>query len=95
MPAYRVTASAVADLDETWGYLDQDSGEAIADRQLTRLYRRFQLLAEQRFLGRPRPEFAPELRSYVVPGTSYIIFYFPSRVLKKGSTARNRPNFRI
>ena len=67
----------MADLDEIWDYLDQAAGEMVADRQLDLLFQRFQLLAEQRFLGRPRPDFAIELRSFAVPRTPYIVFYFP------------------
>ena len=37
----------------------------------------FILLAERPFIGRPRPEFDPDLRSHVVVNTRYITFYYP------------------
>ncbi len=75
MSAYHVADLAEADLDEIWEHLDEEASDVVADRQLDRLYERFQLLAGQRFLGRPRPEFALALRSFVVQ--PFIIFYYP------------------
>ena len=78
MPAFQVDDVAKADLDNIWDYYDREASEAVADRQLGRLYQRFQLLAEQPFMGVARPEFnRAELRSFVVPSTPFIIFYYP------------------
>ena len=56
MSAYHVADLAEADLDVIWEHLDEEASDVVADRKLDRLYDRFQLLAGQRFLGRPRPE---------------------------------------
>jgi toxin ParE1/3/4 len=57
-------------------YVAENSGIESA-RQLSRqIYERFPLLAEQSYLGRARPELAPEVRSF--PVSSYIILYRPT-----------------
>ena len=53
------------------------ANEETADRQIARLYERFQILAEHPYVGVARDLFAEGLRSHAVPNTRYIIFYFP------------------
>ena len=77
MAHYRVAARAVEDLHQIWDYYAGEAGEGIADQQLDRLYHRFQLLAEQPYMGVARPRFDPDIRSHAVPNTRFIIFYFP------------------
>jgi toxin ParE1/3/4 len=74
MSQYRLTEEARDDLDEIWLYIAEDNPPA-ADDLLDTLYERFVLLAEQPFLGRARPELAPNLRSF--PVGNYVIFYRP------------------
>ena len=77
MPTFEVADTAEADLDDIWEYLDREASESIADRQLGRLYERFQLLAEQPYMAVARPEFDPDIRSHAVPETRYVILYYP------------------
>jgi toxin ParE1/3/4 len=74
MSEYRLTQEARQDLDEIWLYIAEDNPPA-ADDLLDALYERFVLLAQQPFLGRARPELAPNLRSF--PVGNYVIFYRP------------------
>ena len=77
MATYRVTNSAIADLDNIWDYLEGLASDNVATRQLDQLRIRFELLSDNRFLGRPRTEYNPDLRSYAVPNLPYVIFYLP------------------
>ena len=58
-------------------YYRRVSTEETADRQIARLYERFQILADHPYAGVARYLFADGLRSHAVPNTRYIIFYFP------------------
>jgi plasmid stabilization system protein ParE len=78
MPQYHVSALAEADLRDLWAYVDGRDGSGPADELIDRIFDRFSLLAEHPYLGRARPEFDPKLRSHLVPGTPFIIFYFPA-----------------
>ena len=77
MASYRIATLAVSDLDRIWDYYDRVANEDVADRQLARLYERFQMLGEQPYMGVARPEFDQAMRSHTVPDARYIIFYFP------------------
>ena len=77
MAIYRVTNSAIADLDNIWDYLEGLASENVANRQLDQIRIRFELLSDNKYLGRPRTKYDPDLRSYVVPNLPYVIFYFP------------------
>jgi toxin ParE1/3/4 len=77
MNPYRISASAQRDLAQIWNYYCRAANEETADRQIARLYERFQFLAEYPYAGVVRDLFAEELRSHAVPNTRYIIFYFP------------------
>ena len=70
------TDQAISDLAEIEDYISQDNPQA-ARRFLQRLRQACFTLADQPHLGRSRPEFGPAHRSFVVPGTRYIIIYRP------------------
>jgi toxin ParE1/3/4 len=63
---------AEADLLEIWLYVAQGSLRA-ADRLLDRIEAQCQLLAANPRLGRARPEFAPDARTWVVG--RYLVLY--------------------
>lgn len=65
------------DLAQIWDYYRRIASEETADRQIARLYERFQILADHPYAGVSRDLFAEGLRSHAVPNTRYIIFYFP------------------
>ena len=78
MPRYHLTALAEADLRDLWAYIDGRNGPQRADDLIDRIVDRFPMLAEQPYLGPVRPEFNADLRSHVVSGTPFVIFYFPA-----------------
>ncbi|MCH8310628.1 MAG: type II toxin-antitoxin system RelE/ParE family toxin [Chloroflexi bacterium] len=71
------TTQAESDLDDIEDYISQDNPQA-SRRLLQRLREVCFTLAEQPYMGYARPEFGPFHRSFVVPGTQYIIFYRPT-----------------
>ena len=74
MPHISKTVRAESDLDEHWFYIAQDNISA-ADALLDGIEQRLRLLANQPGMGRPRPELAPELRSFSIE--RYVIYYYP------------------
>lgn len=62
------------DLIEIWTYIAADN-EAAADGVLDRIDEVLAMLADNPRAGRPRPELAPDLRSF--PAGSYVLFYLP------------------
>lgn len=68
----RHTQQARRDLREIWHYIDQNDTDA-ADRQLRRIAEKIAQLSEVPKIGRPRPELAANMRSFVVG--RYLIFY--------------------
>jgi toxin ParE1/3/4 len=70
---YRLSPLAEQDLDEIWSYVAEDSSPATADRLVDALIYRFELLAEQPRMGRPRPEFGAGVRSFAVE--NQVIYY--------------------
>ena len=70
-----ITELAESDISKIWRYIARDSPEA-ADRFIDKLRVQCNRLASRPSLGRSRPDFARELRSYRVG--NYFIFYFPS-----------------
>ena len=77
MPAYQVDESALEDMREIWDYYDDVANHRVADRRISRLYESFRLLSENPYMGVARRKFRPDARSNVVPGTPYIILYYP------------------
>ena len=75
---FNVSVTAQKDLDDLWDYYAEAESEAVADRIVDRLYRNFQLLAEYPYMARQRPEYSPDMRGYNVPGTPYVVFYYPA-----------------
>ena len=76
MKPFRLTPSALADLEAIWAYSLSEWGEARAVTYLRRLENAFGLLAERSLMGAARPEIAPELRSH--PVGSHVIYYLNS-----------------
>lgn len=66
---------ARADLADAWSHIAGESGPHRADDYLDRIAQRLQRLAEQPYMGRARPELAPDLRSF--PAASHVVFYRP------------------
>ena len=60
--SYRLSSLAERDLDEIWSYVAEDASPNTADRLIDTIIGRFELLAEQPRLGRPRPEFGKGVR---------------------------------
>lgn len=71
----RITELAESDLTKIWLYIARDNEEA-ADHFVDNLRAQCRRLAAAPQRGRPRPEFAVDLRSYQVG--NYFIFYFPT-----------------
>ena len=72
MPRIIVGRGAEGDALEIWDYIAQDNPSA-ADRIIDRFGELFRILAEQPFMGRSVPEFAPNLRVATVG--NYLVFY--------------------
>ena len=70
------TSQAHADLLDIHDYIARDSF-VTALQFVERLEQHCYLLADSPLIGRLRPELGRNLRSYVVPRTSYIVFYRP------------------
>jgi toxin ParE1/3/4 len=70
---YRLSALAEQDLDEIWSYVAEDASLTTADRLIDDIVHRFELLAEQPEMGRARPEFGRDVRSFAVE--NYVIYY--------------------
>lgn len=70
---YRLSTLAEQDLDEIWSYVADDASPKTADRLIDEIVDRFDLLAEQRGMGRARPEFGIGVRSFAVE--NYVIYY--------------------
>jgi len=62
MKPYRLTPEAARDLDEITDFIAADDPPA-ADRLIDTIQEKCQALAEMPGMGRPREEFAPNLRS--------------------------------
>lgn len=74
--AVRFTRDAVRDLHEVWEFVARE--DTAAARRLTDgIEQRCAELAEMPLMGRPRPEFAPGVRSLFVD--PFILFYQPAR----------------
>lgn len=74
MPRVLKTPAADQDLFEIGTYIAKDNPVA-ADRLLVKINERLDLLANAPFIGAPREEFAPGLRSS--PVGNYVVFYQP------------------
>ena len=72
---FNLAARAQHDVREIWAYIAEKSPVS-ADKLITELFGKFQLLADNPELGRIRNEFLLDLRSF--PVKKYLIFYIPS-----------------
>ena len=70
---FRKRSRADADLDSIWSYIAADSIKA-ADHLIERIGRVFEMLVQNPYAGRERPELAEGLRSFAV--ANHVIFYF-------------------
>ncbi len=73
--AFDLAEKAQQDIREIWSYLAENSPVS-ADKLITELFVKFQLLAKNAELGRSRNEFLLNLRSF--PVKKYIVFYIPT-----------------
>lgn len=76
---YRLSELAEQDLRETWLHVAADASVERADRLLEAIGHRLELLAEHPRMGRRRPEFGSDLRSFVVE--NHVIYYRPEKEL--------------
>jgi toxin ParE1/3/4 len=72
---YSISPRAVADLDEIWDYIAQESGNpAAATRVVRQITRVFPEIGKYPYIGRSREaDLGPERRSFVV--STYIVVY--------------------
>ena len=70
---YQLSSLAEQDLDEIWLYFAEDASPATADRLVDDIIDRFSLLAEQPRMGRLRPEFGEDVRSF--PVENHVVYY--------------------
>ena len=76
MSHFDLTHDAREDLRQIHDYIAQYNYDN-ALRLVGRIEERFELLADYPYLGVARPEFGATQRSFVVPGTDYVIIYRP------------------
>jgi len=70
----RFHAKARSDFDEIWTYVAHDRGTVVADRLLEGIYDvLLRTVLRQPTIGRKRPEFGEDVRSY--PIVPYVAFY--------------------
>jgi toxin ParE1/3/4 len=74
MSSYRNSSDANSDIEAIVLYIF-DHNPLAADRFLDSLEKTCELLAEHPLIGRQRPEFGEDLRSF--PLGNYLIFYVP------------------
>ena len=77
MPAVVVRPRALADLEEIWAYIADDSPDQ-ADAFADLVDSKFQALARRPGMGRRRPELAADLRSFTI-GRCVIFYVAASR----------------
>ena len=71
---HRLASQVEFELDDIWYYIARESGSTeIADRLIDSITDRFLLLASYPYIGRPREDLRPGLRSF--PVGQYVIFY--------------------
>ena len=77
MPAFRLMRPARIDLDDIKEFYPGIANESIANRQLARLYYRFELLAQYPLIGQALTTVPSGLRRYNVPRSPFFILYYP------------------
>jgi toxin ParE1/3/4 len=73
MAKFTIAPLAEADLDEIWSYISESDEEA-ADRFIRDLAAKFQLLADNKEIGKRQDDFIVEMRMF--PFKNYHIYYF-------------------
>lgn len=73
MPKFTISPSAGADLDDIWQYISERDEEA-AEKFIRDLIGKFQLLAENKEIGKRQDDFIVEMRMF--PFINYNIYYF-------------------
>jgi toxin ParE1/3/4 len=63
---YRHSPEAERDLREIWSYVADDASPERADRLLDAIFDRLEKLVDLPRIGRRRPEFGPDVRSFAV-----------------------------
>lgn len=71
MTSYYLSDIAKRELDDIWDYYFENVSESEANRRVAFLSGHFELLTEFPHMGRARPEYEPEIRSYIA--TPYVI----------------------
>jgi len=74
MANFTIAPSGQFDLDEIWDYISEYNEEA-ADKFIRDLGAKFQLLADNKEIGRRQDDFIVEMRMF--PFKKYHIYYFP------------------
>ena len=74
MARVEYSSAAKADLREIWDYISLDS-QFQADRLIAKFCEKLQHLAKWNTMGRPRPEFGKDCRSY--PFGKYCFYFRP------------------
>ncbi len=74
MAKFTLAPAAEADLDEIWNYISDYNDEA-ADKFMRDLAAKFELLADNKEIGRRQDDFIVEMRMF--PFKKYHIYYFP------------------
>ena len=74
MALYFLSHSAQRELDDIWDFFSDNVSDDEANRQIERILDHFDLLVEYPHLGRPRPEFLPDIRSHIVH--PYMVWYY-------------------
>ncbi len=75
MANFAITPLAEADLDEIWNYISEYN-EPAADKFMRDLAAKFQLLADNKEIGKRQDDFIVEMRMF--PFKKYHIYYFPT-----------------
>lgn len=75
MAKFTLAPFAETDLDEIWHYISEYNEEA-ADQFMRDLAAKFQLLADNKEIGRRQDDFIVEMRMF--PFKKYHIYYFPT-----------------
>lgn len=75
MATLTIAPAAEADLDEIWDYISEHSEDA-ADQFLRDLAAKFELLAENKKIGKRQDDFIVGMRMF--PFKKYHIYYFPT-----------------
>lgn len=75
MAKFTIAPLAETDLDEIWNYISEYN-EPAAEKFMRDLAQKFQLLADNKEIGRRQDDFIVEMRMF--PFKKYHIYYFPT-----------------